>query len=412
MSLADEGAAASFSLSEDAVDRILRNVAGEEFDTMRDIEPELFAHTFQALNTAVDVAFGAVAYDSPDFDFQNELKYNNAVFSAFKTHRQQNDLFETLFKEDGTPKSFAQFRRDSQPIIGAYNSQWLQTEYSTAIIRARNAAQFRQAESVADIFPNLRWMPSTSAVPREAHRPLYGLVYPIGDPFWTSNYPGNLWGCKCGIESTSDDATGVAAGKAARKEVPPPQAGLDSNPARTAAIFSHKHPYVADGYLAHKKLLPAVEKFAKKAMIQIANKHLREFAKTIPPHIGVDYKSDSLITGKIKVLRKVRDEIKYHTNDFRVINHIPDIGNMVKDWEYIGWKNVDNYPQGHAKAGESKHPEADCFMYYKTVIAGKDRYVNVKLHKNLKSEVLYCITDFAEKNIKAEIPPMVGRYKK
>ena len=44
------------------------------------------------MNEATDKGFGIRQPVDPDYDFYQELKHNNAVFSAFKVHRAQNDM--------------------------------------------------------------------------------------------------------------------------------------------------------------------------------------------------------------------------------------------------------------------------------------------------------------------------------
>src|SRR5574344_1506027 len=43
--------------------------------------------------------------------------------------------------------------------------RWLRTEYDTAILRARQAANWQQFLREADVLPNLKWIPSTSPNP-------------------------------------------------------------------------------------------------------------------------------------------------------------------------------------------------------------------------------------------------------
>lgn len=251
-------------LDSDAVDRILGRIASKDFDPKNDIEQELFEQTFDALNRAVDAGFGKVSYGDNDFDFVNELKYNNAVFAAFKTHREQNDLHRQLFNPDGSVRSFAEFRRSSMPIIGAYNGNWLQTEYSTGVLRAHNAAKWKEMERDTDLYPNMEWLPSTSVSPREEHRALYGKVFAMDDPFLQTNYPGCLWNCKCGLRSTSKPVTERAARRKAARSTPKPAAGLDRNPGQSGMLYSFSHPYFAAGYFAYKKLAPIVSKWVNR----------------------------------------------------------------------------------------------------------------------------------------------------
>jgi len=171
-----------------------------------------------------------------------ELRQNVGVFSAFKVHHQQNDIANQLHDENGNLKSFSQWKKDVEPILSHYNRNWLQTEFSTAIMRARQAARFKKFERNADLFPNLKWLPSTSIIKRESHEVFYGLVKPIDDPFWKQHYPGNIWNCKCGITSTDEKA--VAHTPAANYT---PAPGLDENPVN-GKIFTATHPYITKAY--------------------------------------------------------------------------------------------------------------------------------------------------------------------
>lgn len=242
----------------DVLEKALRHVFDENFDPEKEIEEELFYHTLGTLNEAVDKGIGTVKHDHPDREFKEQLKYNNAVFAAFKTHRQQNDLVKLLVDEDGNPKSFARFKKDTGSIIGNYDVNWLQAEYSTAVKRARQAARDRQMEREADVYPNVRWMPSTAAIPREAHVAFYHEVWEMNDPFIRKNRPGTLWGCSCSLESTDDPPTG---GDIPARDIPEPEPGLDNDPARDGKLFSGTHPYVSEANPGAKK---AVKEFVKK----------------------------------------------------------------------------------------------------------------------------------------------------
>lgn len=103
-----------------------------------------------------------------------------------------------------------------------------------------------------DIFPNLKWLPSTSADPRESHRVFWNRIWAKTDPFWNTNQPGNLWNCKCDWHETDEPPT-------------------DGNPAKTGKIFSDDCSYV-------KRLKPEskaiVENYVKPVM-----EHCKEYIK-------------------------------------------------------------------------------------------------------------------------------------
>jgi hypothetical protein len=205
------------------------------------------------LNKAVDNAFGSLDYKHPDYNFVNELKYNNGVFAAFKTHRQQNDLAGFLLDDEGSPRSFHQFEKACRPTLEGYNKNWLQTEYVTATNRARFAANFKAFERNKHVAPNLEWLPSRSAEPRSSHRDFYGVVLPMDDPFWQEHHPGDEYNCKCGIQQTSKPV------KKPKKTDSKPHPGLEGNPAKTEQLFSFNHAYYQEGYSSLKKLKPIAQ---------------------------------------------------------------------------------------------------------------------------------------------------------
>lgn len=250
---------AGFSLSDKIRDQILERLRGKDFDVEKDIDPDLFAHTFDSLSQGVEKGFGKVKHNIPDAVFLNELRHNCMVFAAFKTHRQQNELHALLFDEYGKKKGFDRFRKDTEKVLQDYNVNWLRTEYDTAVRRARFAADFRGYVANKDLYPNLEWLPSVSVNPREAHKIFYGTIRPVDDPFWNTNFPGNLWNCKCRVKST--DAPVNVKGK---EEPVPPAPGLDKNPGITEEVFTGSHPYIKD---AGKEAQEAVENFLNKNIL-------------------------------------------------------------------------------------------------------------------------------------------------
>lgn len=215
----------------------LKNIYHRRYDTRTEIDAELFEEVNRVFNAATDAGFSG---SEAGGDFMQQLRTNNAVFAAFKTHRMGRDMAAQLIDEQGELKSFQQFRSDVEPIADHHVETWLRTEYDTAIKRAHRAAEMRQFISEADVLPNIKWLPSTAVNPRESHMPFYEHVWPIDDPFWEEHKPGDEWGCQCGWEATDEpvtDNTGLGG------ERIKPSPGLNGNPARTAQIFSDDHPY-------------------------------------------------------------------------------------------------------------------------------------------------------------------------
>lgn len=215
------------------------------FDTSADFEPAMWREILRVVNEAAVEGLSqgtAPPSLSADRDFYRALRHSNEVFSAFKVHRMGREMAALLTDTDGRLKPFSKWVEDVRGISTHYNRTWLGTEYSTAVIRAHNAADWRQFERDKDILPNLRWMPTTSPDPEGSHRAFWErkLTLPVDDGFWNRHHPGDRWNCKCTLEQTDDPATPEL------KELldgDRPQPGLGNNPGKDGHLFSQDHPY-------------------------------------------------------------------------------------------------------------------------------------------------------------------------
>lgn len=173
----------------------------------------------------------------------------------------QNDIAAQLIDpETGRLKSFDRWKLDIKGMTDHYCNAWLQTEYDTAIIRAHQAADWKHFLEEADVFPNVRWMPTTSITPDPLHQHYWEkrLTLPVNHPFWDEHHPGDRWNCKCSLEQTDEPVNGSAL----EDYTPPlPMPGLDNNPAKDGKIFSDTHPYYTEAYPGAQE---AVTDFLKK----------------------------------------------------------------------------------------------------------------------------------------------------
>ncbi|MBR4814540.1 MAG: hypothetical protein IKZ67_03665 [Paludibacteraceae bacterium] len=177
-------------------------------------------------------------------DFLKHYTHSIEVFSAFRTHRYGEMMASMLHDEEGRLRPFEEWRKATESIQNHFNRSWLETEYSTAILRAQQAADWKGFERDKDIAPNLTWMPTSSADPREEHAVFWrdALTLPVDDPFWDEHRPGDLWNCKCWLKQTDAQATPQRAIPKG-KDVPKPAKGLEQNPGKTAEMFSSKQPH-------------------------------------------------------------------------------------------------------------------------------------------------------------------------
>lgn len=189
------------------------------------ISPELYQQYADNFRKAVN----AVPTDNTDLSVQWHA--NVSRFAAYKAYHATNEL-RRLAEEEGGDMTLL------KAVLHKYN-RYQAAEYNTAVARARTGEQwqrFNDPENVR-LFPNIEWLPSRSATPREEHIPFYHRIWPKNDPFWLSNQPGTLWNCKCDWEETDKDPT---ENNPDSRIVKP---GLDQNPATSGQIFTDTAPY-------------------------------------------------------------------------------------------------------------------------------------------------------------------------
>ena len=227
----------------------LRAIYYKEIDVHTEIDTYIFEETLRRFNEAT--AQGLAESQDPAIitdRFLYELRTNNAVFSAFRTHRMQNDIAAQLIDPvTGQLKSFDKWMRDIKGMTDHYCRAWLQTEYDTAVIRAHQAADWKHFLEEADVFPNVRWMPTTSITPDPLHEHYWTkkLTLPVNHPFWQEHQPGDRWNCKCSLMQTDEPVNA----EALDGYTPPlPMPGLDNNPASDGKLFSDTHPYYTEAY--------------------------------------------------------------------------------------------------------------------------------------------------------------------
>lgn len=239
------------SFSKEVLARMLREIY-DGLNVRDEIQRDAFMETLRLFNEATVKGLEESGYVAGDRLFYEQLRTNNEVFSAFRTHRMQNDLAARMMDDGGKLKPFDKWVRDVEDITDHYVMRWLRTEYDTAVLRAHQAADWKRFEADSDVLPNLRWMPTTSPDPDIYHRQYWEakLTLPVGHPFWKSHRPGDRWNCKCSLEATDEPAT---AGAVADFKPVPQQPGLDNNPADDGKLFSDSHPYIANAHPGAEK---------------------------------------------------------------------------------------------------------------------------------------------------------------
>lgn len=364
--------------SKQAYDDIISSIDGNI-----DSKPNqaLFSGYYDNLVKGVDGVFS-----SPS-DLSQQLKASVARFSAYKAHKVTSLLNEARnqYKKDSEYKTVA------KAILNTYN-RYQATEYNTCVARARTAKQwesFMQPENLKAL-PNIRWIASRSAHPREAHIPFYNRVWAKTDPFWNDNQPGSLWNCKCGWQETFDPVTDNPQYQSTSQQ------GLKNNPAKTGEIFSNDATYfrVRDRKQVEKKCQTTFGNITNKIAKQVLEN------KTTQCTIKEENKDVIFIT---KGIKHCAGDL-FNKSTFWIKNVIlPNIDKYIKTAKCIGWKESDIGHNPNAATTNLKE-NTDYFYYFRIVLPnGEECYLHLghykKGHPREGKMYLYSITNKPPKNM-------------
>ena len=153
----DSGDEEAFVFNNKVLEELIRNIYLKEVDVVNDIALAPWHEFWRSFNEATDKGIRLAGFNEDDRGFYRELRYNNGVFAAFRTHRLQNDIARQLLDEKGELKPFERFAYDVRTLIApTHLKAWLQTEYATAVNRARQAVQWRRFEANREDLPCLK----------------------------------------------------------------------------------------------------------------------------------------------------------------------------------------------------------------------------------------------------------------
>ena len=196
---------------------------------------EIWEHDFSQMSEAITDKAG-ITWGGANWKVVQNLRYNTAVFDAFKSNKEVKEAWRLLTWDDGTPRTWEEFRRDALRIAEKYNQRWLQTEFNDAHTTARAAEKWQSIVKDADLYPNLRYVAVRDGRTRPSHAELDGYVIPINHPFWKKYYPPNDHGCRCTVQQT-DDPVKLPPGEPIIPEK------FENNAGITAQVWNDSHPY-------------------------------------------------------------------------------------------------------------------------------------------------------------------------
>ena len=356
-------------------DKVLDNFKNG-FD--KEIHRDLYEAYGENLRKAVDSVLGNESYGDEYFDMLTLMHANLSRFAAYKAYHATQEL------KDISPKDI---EKRGRLVLNKYN-RWQATEYNTAVARARTAKQYHDFTSDPvsnELYPNIKWLPSRSATPREAHRVFWNRVWAKGDPFWNSNTPGSLWNCKCDWEETDEPVTnGNPTGNMSAK-------GLEGNPAETGEIFysqktngvDRRHPYFSCSNSKKKK----IEKYAGDKFLRSESKLcLQALQKAEPLTIDKEGKKITIVIDS-KTTSHLSNDVAINSNYIWNAS-MPYIREILKDATLVAHE---------PNVKLNKKPSAQHYYYYMCKAGNEVFYLNIEENLVTKDNRhfyrLYSITD-------------------
>ncbi len=275
-------------------DDLIRQLADEVYKSKNEnyYSPDLVKETADELVNAIGEGYGdlSVDWETPDHMMLEKLVENVFQFSAAKNYHQLRDITNALIGDDGKLREFSDFKEAVEAIGYKFNSDWLETEYHTAVGSATSAARWVEYRKEADIFPMLRYETVGDNRVRAEHQLLDGIVKNIDSDFWKTYYPPNGYRCRCeALQEPASDAKETAT-PVHLPQVPPM---FKTNLAESGLLFPKDHPYY-DGvpkdvlrramqYLPEDFAFRTKRGFSEHAMLQHEDEAVenREIAKTL-----------------------------------------------------------------------------------------------------------------------------------
>lgn len=203
------------------------------------IDKEIFQDEHTQMQKALKTGWGSgfsVEYNKPDWEYIQNLRYNTAVFSAFKCNHQIKEAARLLVDDAGSPRTWKEFQQACLKVSEKYNQRWLRTEFNTAHTSAKFAKKWQEFEQDQDLYPNLTHVSVMDESTRPSHALLNGVTLPISDPHWRTYYPPLDWNCRCTV--IQSDGEIVPPGT-----LPHVPEIFQNNVGITARIFDESHPF-------------------------------------------------------------------------------------------------------------------------------------------------------------------------
>lgn len=200
---------------------------------------------WDATNKGTGKSYAEIEYTDSAYELMTQLRYNAAVFAAFKNHSNIAEMVDALRDDKGELRSFEEYKIAAQPIYLNYNENWLEAEYNSAVASAQSALKWQDMWARRDLLPLLQYRAVQDERTRPAHLLMDGVTLPIEDTFWEQFMPPNGWGCRCTVIQLANGEIVPLDEKdmPSDKEVPDT---FRNNPGISGRLFSEDNAYHKD----------------------------------------------------------------------------------------------------------------------------------------------------------------------
>lgn len=298
------------------------------------INKNLFEITNKPMQQAIDTEFEDLVQENPEF--VRQFKENAAVFAAFKNHKQTELFVAALKDEDGNIRSFSKFRKECLKIGEKFNNQYLQTEYNTLLRALRLTANLKQYEKTLHIYPNLEYVESNAAHPRESHLRYVGLVLPFHHPVWRWLMPPSEWNCDCSVRPSDKEVS---------RDIPVKPKGFDP-------IFDNRPDLTA------KFVNTEETPYYKQTEEKLRDKVVKEASRLLKES-EADAEKETYKGKKGGYLEIVKQQSNEREKNLTTYKYMADRGgkySLLEASEVEGVKNPDAFNYSSGMFSDAKHP--------------------------------------------------------
>lgn len=239
-----------FEFSDEYIAKLLQGIYDGSITVYNlddDVPQSLYYAIANYLKKGLYEGFGAslqdLSPDHTDYDLLSELRENIYMFSGAKTYQQVREMTDLLMDGDSV-RSWSDFKAAAMDVYDQYNTDWLKSEYNTAIGQADMAAKWSNIEAQKDVLPMLTF--STNGVPCEECAPMEGISAPVDDPIWDEYTPLIHFNCQCILlqgdeEVNASSDSEIEDAKTAMNETMQPEFRM--NPYKDKVVFNEDQGY-------------------------------------------------------------------------------------------------------------------------------------------------------------------------